>query len=244
MLRVEFNNPIMKRLVRHINWPSLPVTRLIAIAAGLVGLGVYVAAACYGGAHHFPLDNSAGLMTLGLTIFVPPFAALVAALITAHDVSQPEHQLLRLTALSAPRIVKGYTMAVAWRMRVPFAILVGLSPILLIGPGILAFSSTRIVAMGLTIGLMLALVATFQLAIVWMASLLGLYVGIWAGLKWQDVRLAAATAPVIILIPTTITGCAIHFTGGICGMLVAFWMVFMVYAVHARVEKIARAMFS
>ncbi len=242
MFSLEFKNPIMKRLVRHINWPSLPVTRLIAVVAGLVGLGVYAAAAIQSGGQT-SLDDSVWLVVWGLMILAPAIMALVAATITAHDVSQPEHQLLRLTRLSAPRIVKGYTMAVAWRMRVPLAILVGLSPILLIGPGILAISSSSAIAIGITSGLMLALVATFQLAIVWMASLLGLYVGIWAGLKWKNVLVAATTAPIIILIPMAITGWMVHFTAGICGVLVAFWMVFMLYAAYAKVEKIAREMF-
>ncbi|MBN1310583.1 MAG: hypothetical protein JXB30_04120 [Anaerolineae bacterium] len=130
MLQSITTNPLFIRLTRNAKGPSLRDTLWIAGASVLLG-------ALIGIGSGFVTSESigirlavCGLLSFTLTIptaLWPSIIAIFAATRTGDDVLSKDYDMLKLTLITPQQIASGYVFAWLYRLRVLFAIAIGLS---------------------------------------------------------------------------------------------------------------------
>jgi hypothetical protein len=136
-------NPLFDHLTQDSKWPSLRVAIWLAGALALLSLGdgIYDLWNILHGVEPGEYSSILAFFAWPLAVIFPPFVALIAALQTGRDAANPESPMRRL---SEKQIVRGYVMAALHRLRVPLAVLVGISPLLTLG--MLNFALTGLVS--------------------------------------------------------------------------------------------------
>lgn len=216
-------NPVYVRLTRHAGWPSEPARLRIQIAAAglLVALGAV--ALSY-------LLNTVLFLTVPLAFItagtvlgaLSPLAALIATAITMGSASSAEDlKLVMLSNLTPHDIVYGYYRAALHRLRLLWAIAVGLLPGIAVS---VAYSSLMQASLApdsgaqsagrMGIAFLLGVVITAAGAgISAAACAVGAMVGVWLALEWRSqapviaVGMLAASALLCAAL-TTVIPCA------------------------------------
>ena len=118
-------NPIAKRLIPANYQRELTKTAALALVIGLVSIGLLVV-----------LDFDVPLLP-GVALFsvflMPILTATLAHRLTYSETHTEAYNLVKLTDINARALVWGHTLAALFRLRWIWAILVGLSPLVMMG---------------------------------------------------------------------------------------------------------------
>lgn len=126
-------NPLYERLTRHLRWPSVRASFWIAFVGGLVMLVLMSRVFFQQG-----LPQASGLASVPGTILMaasmavmllaPLIVAPVSGVMVGRDAATEDYQMMRLTLIQPPDVVRGYFWAVLARLRVLLILVVGLMP--------------------------------------------------------------------------------------------------------------------
>jgi hypothetical protein len=137
-LALDFNdNPVFVRLTHGAKWPSAQVTRWLAAGVGATSLAltIYLMTSGQEPPWNDTLATTLTILTWGLNVIVPLIAMTLAAIMTARAINDEGFQLLRATPrYSAGMAVRGLALAALYRLRVPLALMVTLTPLLAVRP--------------------------------------------------------------------------------------------------------------
>ena len=199
-------NPIAMRLTRRVGWPTLRGAIWLGISVGLVMIPVSL----------FSRDEATQPLFFGLLLLViaaailsPLFVASLAAIFTVQEILGDSFDLLLLTNLRGGVIAAGYVLAAVYRARVLLAVVGGLLTLpvaAMLWPILLSSDTTLANLWGPLLWWLCFL--TFIVA-GWYMNLVGAALGVRLALRWRDPMIAAALAPLYMLL---FTGAALLLT--------------------------------
>jgi hypothetical protein len=134
-----------------------------------------------------------------LLVIYPPIVVIFATLITASDVQNKDHTMLKLTRLSPQQIVIGYVFAALYRLRVLHAIVIGLSFLAVFEWVSMSLSENASMLSFPQIGVSMAipLIGVFQVV---GRGLLGVSLGVALSLLWRQHGPAVIGAAAVVIV--------------------------------------------
>lgn len=130
MLQSLRANPVYVHLTRGAKWPSGRAAWLLFVGIAVIGSAIALAATLLDP----DMSNVVGFIVAAIFTFggllvallSAPTAGLLAALVTARAARSESHDLLRITALDARTLVRGYLLVALFRLRVLWIVTFGL----------------------------------------------------------------------------------------------------------------------
>ncbi len=131
MMSQPADNPVYDRLTGDRRPPSMRVTVIggVVMGLGLLALSIFGVRAAVDSQWWAVLRTAAWIYGLLL-----PFGVSTAAAIIAGRDLTPGARLDLKNGVSPQKVVEGYMRAALFRMRVPLAIMIGLLPVIVVGP--------------------------------------------------------------------------------------------------------------
>ena len=199
-------NPVIAWFIRRKARPSIPLTLALGVGSWIVS-AVLMLAAFQRDPASMPLPNQLLLWaTFGMTLVSLSVAVSSAVMPTISDVRSGRRQLLQMTNLSDEMLVHSYIFTALYRLRVLLALVVGLSPALMIGWAhrLTVLNIAHLCSLNIRpcnsippeigpvqVGVMLALSAVVTIITVGL-NMMSASFGVWMALRWQHIAPAVA----------------------------------------------------